>query len=67
MRSILILLAIVLASCTVPQQCCDKHVTYQRTYHQPAKVIVIKKNKTKYKKRRVKVRVNKHRKTVKKQ
>ena len=63
MKNILFILLISLTSCVVPQhidskKCCDKH-TY-KPYYQPTKVVIIKKDKPIY--RRVKVRVNKHRK-----
>ena len=64
MKKILFILLISFTSCVVPQhvepkKCCDKH-TYYKTHYQPARIVVIKKNKPIY--RSVKVRVNKHRK-----
>jgi|TARA_Y100000004_G_C8696923_1_gene319982 hypothetical protein len=67
MKKILFILLVSLASCTVPQyvepdKCCDKH-TYYKPYYPPTRVVVVKKNKPNiYKKRRVKVKINKHRK-----
>ena len=66
MKKLLFLLLISLTSCVVPQhinseKCCDKH-TYYKPYYQPTKVVIIKKNKPIYKKRHIKVKVNKHRK-----
>tara|TARA_R110002020_G_scaffold292764_1_gene508132 strand:- start:1225 stop:1425 length:201 start_codon:yes stop_codon:yes gene_type:complete len=64
MKILIFILSIGLTSCVVPQhidsKCCDKH-TYTPHY-QPTKIVIVKKNKPKYKKRRVKVKVNKHRK-----
>ena len=65
MRNILFILLISLISCVVPQQCCDDHTYYPKVYPQPAKVIVIKKNKPIYKDKPIRVKVNKHRKTIK--
>ena len=68
MKKLIFILLISLSSCVVPQhidsgKCCDKH-TYYTPYYQPTR-IVIKKNKPIYKKRHIKVKINKHRKTVK--
>tara|TARA_R100000458_G_C8156949_1_gene162553 strand:- start:309 stop:515 length:207 start_codon:yes stop_codon:yes gene_type:complete len=66
MKKLLFILLISFTSCVVPQhidskKCCDKH-TYYNSHYQPTKIVVVKKNKPKYKKRHVKVKVNKHRK-----
>ena len=66
MRKLITLLLISLTSCVVPQhiesgECCDKH-TYYKPYYQPTRIIVVNKNKPVYKKRHIKVKVNKHRK-----
>ena len=66
MKKLLFILLIGLTSCVVPQhiepeKCCDKH-TYYEPYYTPTRVIVINKNKPVYKKRHIKVKVNKHRK-----
>ena len=66
MKKLIFILLISLTSCVVPQhieseKCCDKH-TYYRSYYSPTRVIVINKNKPVYKKRHIKVKVNKHRK-----
>ena len=69
MKKLVFILLIGLTSCVVPQRiepdkCCDKH-TYYEPYYSPTRVIVVNKNKPIYKKRHIKVRVNKHRKTIK--
>ena len=65
MKKLLLVLLICLTSCVVPQhidsKCCDKNTCYEPHY-QPTRVVVIKKNKPIYKKRHVKVKINKHRK-----
>ena len=66
MKKILFILLISLTSCVVPQhidskKCCDKH-TYYEPYYPPTRVIVINKNKPVYKKRHIKVKINKRRK-----
>tara|TARA_R100000664_G_C2746509_1_gene134171 strand:- start:1068 stop:1280 length:213 start_codon:yes stop_codon:yes gene_type:complete len=68
MKKLLLVLLIGLTSCIVPQhiesdKCCDKH-TYIPTYYQPTRVVIIKKDKPIYK-RNIKVKINKHRKTIK--
>jgi hypothetical protein len=71
MKKLLLLLLIGLTSCVVPQhidsKCCDdhSHLNWTPTYYQPTKVVVIKKNKPIYKNRHIKVKINKHRKTIK--
>ncbi len=69
MKKLLLILLISLTSCVVPQhtdsKCCDKHTYYHETYTPSTKIVVIKKNKPIQKKRHIKVRVNKHRKTIK--
>ena len=65
-RLLLIFLLISMASCMTPYSSYDYtepiRYPYYPTYYQPTKVIVIKKNKPKYKKRHIKVKINKHRK-----
>ena len=66
MKKLILLLSICLTSCvipeyTTPKQCCDER-TYIPTHYQPTKVVIIKKDKPTYKKRNIKVKVNKHRK-----
>ena len=67
MRNILFVLLISFTSCVVPQhiepdKCCDKH-TYYEPYYSPTRVVVVNKNKPYiYKKRHIKVKINKHRK-----
>ena len=66
MRNILFVLLISFTSCVVPQhiepdKCCDKHTCYE-PYYSPTRVIVVNKNKPIYKKRHIKVKINKHRK-----
>jgi hypothetical protein len=69
MKKLLLILLISLTSCIAPQhidsKCCDKHTYYHEIYTPPTKIVVIKKNKPIQKKRHIKVRVNKHRKTIK--
>tara|TARA_R100000808_G_C2123273_1_gene134087 strand:+ start:676 stop:885 length:210 start_codon:yes stop_codon:yes gene_type:complete len=65
-RLLILLLLITLVSCVVPQhiepdKCCDKN-TYYEPYYSPTRVIVVNKNKPIYKKRHIKVKINKHRK-----
>jgi hypothetical protein len=67
MKKILFILLISLISCVVPQhvepsKCCDKQTCYEPYFTTPSRVIVINKNKPTYKKRHVKVKINKHRK-----
>ena len=67
MKKILILLLITSTSCVVPQyvepdKCCDKQTYYEPYFTTPPRVIVISKNKPTYKKRHIKVKINKHRK-----
>ena len=69
MKKLLLILLIGLTSCTVPQyidsdKCCDKH-TYYKPYYKPTRVVIVKKDKPIYNKRHIKVRINKHRKTIK--
>jgi len=64
MKELLFVLLISFTSCVIPQhiepdKCCDKH-TYYRSYDPPSRVIIV--NKPIYKKRHIKVKVNKHRK-----
>tara|TARA_R100000781_G_scaffold85218_1_gene52475 strand:+ start:945 stop:1148 length:204 start_codon:yes stop_codon:yes gene_type:complete len=65
MKKLLFISLISFTSCVVPQhidsKCCDKH-TYYESHYQPTKVVVIKENKPIYKKRHIKVKINKHRK-----
>ena len=66
MKKLLFILLISLISCVVPQhietdKCCDKQTCYE-PYYSPTRVIVINKTKPTYKKRHVKVKINKHRK-----
>tara|TARA_R100001594_G_scaffold32367_2_gene60124 strand:- start:1009 stop:1212 length:204 start_codon:yes stop_codon:yes gene_type:complete len=65
MKKLVFILSIGLLSCVAPQhidsKCCDKH-TYYEPYYSPTRVVVIKKNKPIYKKRHIKVKINKHRK-----
>ena len=66
MKKLLFILLISLISCVVPQhietdRCCDKQTCYE-PYYSPTRVIVINKTKPTYKKRHVKVKINKHRK-----
>ena len=60
------LLLISITSCVVPYSNYDytEPITYPYypTYYQPTKVVIIKKNKPKYKKRHIKIKINKHRK-----
>ena len=65
-RLLILLLLITLASCVVPQhiepdKSCDKNTCYE-PYYSPTRVIVVNKNKPIYKKRHIKVKINKHRK-----
>ena len=67
MRNILFILLISFTSCVIPQhiesdKCCDKQTCYEPYFATPPRVIVINKNKPTYKKRHVKVKINKHRK-----
>jgi hypothetical protein len=66
MKKLLFILLISLTSCVVPQhiesdKCCDKQTCYE-PYFAPTRVVVVNKNKPIYKKRYVKVKINKHRK-----
>ena len=66
MKKLLLILLISLTSCTVPQyidsdKCCDKH-TYYKPYYKPTRIVIVKKDKPIYKKRHIKVKMNKHRK-----
>jgi len=55
-----------MSSCMLPYSTYDYTEptrTYYPTYHQPTRVVIIKKSKPQYKKKRhVKVKINKHRK-----
>tara|TARA_R100001594_G_scaffold93883_1_gene128095 strand:+ start:89 stop:301 length:213 start_codon:yes stop_codon:yes gene_type:complete len=68
MKRLLLILLVSLTSCIVPQhidsKCCDKH-TYYEPHYQPTRVVIIKKDKPVYKKKHIKVKINKHRKTIK--
>ena len=66
MKKLIFILLIGLTSCVVPQhiesdKCCDKQTCYE-PHFTPPRVIVVNKIKPTYKKRHVKVKVNKHRK-----
>ena len=65
-RLLILLLLISMASCVVPYSSYDyvepARYQYYPTYYQPTKVVVIKKNKPKHRKRHIKVKINKHRK-----
>ena len=66
MKKLLLLLLITITSCIVPQhiesdKCCDKQTCY-KPYYSPARVVVVNKIKPTYKKRHIKVKINKHRK-----
>ena len=67
MKKLLLLLLISFTSCIVPQhiepdKCCNKQTCY-KPYYQPTRVVVVNKNKPYiYKKRHIKVKINKHRK-----
>ena len=66
MKKILFILLISLMSCVVPQhiesdKCCDKQTCYEPYFTTP-RVIVVNKIKPIYKKRHIKVKINKHRK-----
>ena len=67
-RKILLLTIIIsIYSCVVPYSAYDytepTRTYYYPTYYQPTKVVIIKKSKPQYKKKRhVKVKINKHRK-----
>ena len=69
MKNILFILLISSISCVVPQhierkKCCDKH-TYYEPYYPSTRVVIVNKNKPIYKKKHIKVKINKHRKTIK--
>jgi len=66
-RKTLLLIAIIsMSSCILPYSTYDYTEptrTYYPTYYQPTRVVIIKKNKPQYKKKRhIKVKINKHRK-----
>ena len=72
MKKVLILFVICFMSCGVPQYSSFYYpdtyypnTYYPNVYYQPTKVIVIKNNKKVYKKRNVKVKINKRRKIKK--
>ncbi len=61
---ILMIIMTLFGGCATTQpskKCCDKH-TYYKPYYPPTRIIVVNKNKPVYKKRHIKVKVNKHRK-----
>ena len=66
MKKLIIILIISLTSCVVPQhiesdKCCNKQTCYE-PYFAPSRVVVVNKIKPTYKKRHIKVKINKHRK-----